>query len=116
MTAREKVVEASIRVELSQAHVMVMKNRIEACWHCGMKPKDTAGLGVGSSDLICVVPPYGRFLAIEVKRPGYTPSMVSDDQRRFQEVVRKYGGVAGIASSEDEAFELLDEARRRGGP
>ena len=113
MTAREKVVEASIRVELSQAHVMVMKNRIEACWNCRKKPLQSAGLGVGSSDLICVVPPYGRFLAIEVKRPGYTPSMVSDDQKRFMEIVRKYGGVAGIACTEDEAFALLDKARRR---
>jgi hypothetical protein len=112
MTAREKVVEASVRVELSLAHVMVMKNRIEACPHCRKSPPATTGLGVGSSDLICVVPPYGRFLAIEMKRPGYRPSDVTDDQRRFMEIVRKYNGVAGVACSEDEAFDLLSKARR----
>lgn len=69
------------------------------------------GLGLGTSDLICVVPPIGRFLGIEVKRPGYAPSRVSDNQRSWLAAVRKFGGVSGIATSVTEALALVREAR-----
>jgi hypothetical protein len=69
------------------------------------------GLGKGTSDLICIVPPHGRFLGIEVKRPKYSPSDVRDDQRSFLAVVRKFGGVSGIATCEAEALALVEEAR-----
>ena len=66
----------------------------------------------GVSDLICIVPPLGRFLAIEVKRPGYSPSDVTPDQRAFLAAVRHFGGVSGIATCVKEALLLLEEARR----
>ncbi len=69
------------------------------------------GLGLGTSDLICVVPPLGRFAGIEVKRPGYSPSRVNDNQRRWLAAVRKFGGVSGIATNEAEALALIKEAR-----
>lgn len=72
----------------------------------------STGLGTGTSDLICIVPPHGRFLAIEMKRPGYSPSDVTPAQRCFINAVRKFGGVAGVASSEAEALALLAEARQ----
>ncbi len=70
------------------------------------------GLGLGTSDLICVVPPIGRFLGIEVKRPGYAPSRVNDNQRKWLAVVRKFGGVSGIATDVAEALALVHEARQ----
>ena len=70
------------------------------------------GLGLGTSDLICVVPPLGRFLGIEVKRPGYSPSRVNDNQRAWLAVVRQFGGVSGIATSVEEALALVREARQ----
>jgi hypothetical protein len=69
------------------------------------------GLGKGTSDLICIVPPLGRFLGIEVKRPGYSPSDVRPDQRAWLEAVRKFGGISGIATCEAEALALVDQAR-----
>jgi VRR-NUC domain len=71
------------------------------------------GLGRGTSDLICIVPPLGRFLGIEVKRPGYSPSDVRDDQRKWLAVVRRFGGVSGIATCEAEALALVAEARQQ---
>lgn len=71
------------------------------------------GLGRGVSDIICIVPPHGRFLGIEVKRPKYSPSDVSDEQRAFIAAVRHFGGVAGIATSVDEALALVAEARQQ---
>ena len=70
------------------------------------------GLGLGTADLICVVPPFGRFLGIELKRPGYSPSDVSDNQRSWLAAVRRFGGVSGIATCEAEALALIREARQ----
>jgi hypothetical protein len=54
----------------------------------------------------------GRFLGIEVKRPGYVPSDVRPEQKLWLAVVRRFGGVTGIASSVEEAMALVMEARR----
>ena len=70
------------------------------------------GLGDGTSDLICIVPPLGRALAIEVKRPKYSPSDVTPDQRCFLDAVRKFGGVSGIATNVAEALALVAEAKQ----
>ena len=68
------------------------------------------GLAEGCSDIICIVPPFSRFLAIEVKRPRL--GVVSEAQRCFLAVVRRFGGVSGIATSEAEALALVEEARQ----
>ena len=71
------------------------------------------GLGEGTSDLVCIVPPFGRFLGIEVKRPKYSPSDVRPAQRCWLAAVRKFGGVSGIATNVAEALALVAEARQR---
>ncbi len=74
------------------------------------------GLGRGVADTISIVPPHGRFLAVEVKRPKYSPSDVSDDQRRWLAAVRHFGGVSGIATCVAEALALVAEARQLRSP
>lgn len=108
----ERSVEIRTRVALAAEGVLVMKHRVESCPHCGGRPKKTSGLGKGASDLICVVPPYGRVCFIEMKRPGYVPSAVSRAQRCFISVVKRFGGVSGVASSVEEALALVALARR----
>ena len=44
---------------------------------------------------------------IEMKRPGYSPSDVSDEQRAFIRAVKLFGGIAGVASSVEEAVALV---------
>ena len=107
----EREIETEVRVALSKAHLQVWKHRIELCPQCGAKPKRGQGLGLGASDLVCVVPPYGRFVAIEMKRPE-TRGDTTDEQDRWLEQVRKYGGVAGVATSVDEAFSFIELARK----
>lgn len=109
MSRLEKDIETEIRVALSKAHLQCWKNRIEACWQCRAKPKKTDGLGLGSSDLICIVPPTGRLLAIECKSER---GRTTEEQDRWLEQVRKYGGVAGVARSVEEAFALVELARK----
>lgn len=108
MKQSEKTIETLTRVELFKHGVMVKKNRIEACWQCGAKPRKTDGLGLGSSDLICCIGPSGRFMALEMKSAKGTPS---DDQLRFIEEVRRHGGLAGVCYSVEEALELLAKER-----
>jgi hypothetical protein len=100
----EKSIETKIRTALHEAGVI--------CWKHNVDNRQLhTGLGVGVSDLICIVPPIGRFLAIEIKtyRPG---SDTSEAQDRFLEQVRKFGGISGVARCVDDALALVAEARK----
>jgi hypothetical protein len=102
---REKGIEIRIRVALAAAGVLVWKHHVD-------NRSGRTGIAIGASDLICVVPPFGRFLGIEVKRPGYSPSRVRTAQTRWLAVVARFGGVSGIATSVEEAMALVELARR----
>jgi hypothetical protein len=89
-----------------------------ACWIHNIDNRNLrTGLDAkGVSDLICMVPPHGVMLAIEIKRPKYSPSDVTQDQRAFLAAVRHFGGVSGIATCEAEALALVAEARQLRSP
>lgn len=59
----------------------------------------------GISDIIGVLP-GGRFLAIEVKRPGEVPTV---EQTAFLDMVRANGGFVVIATSLDGVIRKLEE-------
>lgn len=108
----EKAIEIQIRKALTCAGIRVMKHDVQLCWSCRKKPRKTTGLGAHAADLICIVPPYGRFLAIEVKRPSNRNAKRDTPQRLWAKWTRFYGGIAGVATSVEEAFVLVNEARR----
>lgn len=84
--------------------VHVMRNNV------GRRGRVSFGLEVGSADLICVVAPHGRLLCVETKRPkGAT---ASDAQTRWLEKMRRYGAVAGVCRTPEEAIALVEEARK----
>lgn len=58
----------------------------------------------GLSDIIGLLPPKGRFLAIEVKRPGQRPT---DKQAEFIDEVNRNGGLAFVATSVKDVEESL---------
>lgn len=103
---REKPIRERVQALLIREGCLVKTHTIDN------RHTQASGLGVGTSDLICIVPPYGRFMAIEMKRPKYSPSDVTPAQRAFLVAVRHFGGVSGIATCESEALALLAEARR----
>lgn len=72
----------------------------------GLKPL-RYGLAVGSSDLIGLVRPSGRFVALEVKSPR---GQVSREQAMFLALVESMGGVARVVRSVDEARAAIEEA------
>ena len=63
---------------------------------------------VGMSDLIGIVQ-GGRWLAIECKTGK---GVLTPDQDRWQSLVRKMGGIAGVARGEEDAVRLYEEAKR----
>lgn len=67
------------------------------------------GLCVGSSDLIGLVAPHGRFLALEVKSQTGQPTPA---QSAFIAMVNAMGGVGRVVRSVDEALAAADEAAR----
>ena len=99
----ESSVKEKIRIALHEAGVIVWCHNVD-------NRRLHSGLGIGVADLICIVPPIGRFLAIEIKtyRPG---SDTSEEQDRFLEQVRKFGGVSGVARCVEDALALVKEAR-----
>jgi hypothetical protein len=70
------------------------------------RAKAEYGLAKGASDLIGIVD--GRFLALEVKVPGETPT---DDQQRFIDAINRLGGVGAVVRSVDDALEVIRRAR-----
>lgn len=77
-----------------------------------------AGLCVGSSDLVGIVsvpvrilPPdgvVGLFAGIELKVPG---NGAKPHQRKWLDVIRDLGGVAGVAHSAEEIMDILRRGR-----
>jgi hypothetical protein len=65
---------------------------------------------VGSADLLCIVAPYGRLLAVETKRPKNKAA--EEHQERWLEKARRYGAVAAVVRSPEEIGPLVELARR----
>ena len=63
----------------------------------------------GIPDILCIAPGTGRFVGIEVKRPrGY--GKATELQLKQIEKINSAGGVAGIATCEEEAIALVRKA------
>lgn len=60
----------------------------------------------GTSDILSIVPVSGRFLAVEIKRPGNEPT---EAQREFLRTIRRLGGVAVWIDDLKELERLLKE-------
>lgn len=60
----------------------------------------------GSADIIGIMAPYGRFLAVETKAPD---GVLSEQQERFRDMVIAMGGVYIVARS---AFDAIDQLKR----
>lgn len=70
--------------------------------------KIMAGLCRGSSDLIAIHSPSGRFVGIELKVEG---GRVDPEQKLFLDLITRMGGYAGVAYSMDELVEHVRKIR-----
>lgn len=66
------------------------------------------GLCVGSADIVGILGPTGRFIALEVKTET---GRVAHAQSQFLNVVRSRGGFAAVVRSVDDAIAAITRAR-----
>ncbi len=74
----------------------------------GQRYRQRFGLAVGSSDLVGILAPAGRMVALEVKTPR---GRVTPEQDLFLALVRRRGGFAAVVRSVDDATSALARAR-----
>ena len=96
----EKAIVASIFRALKARGVWAVKT------HGG--PYQISGL----PDIIAIAPTTGRFLGIEVKRPGI--GRITELQKVTLSRIETAGGVAGVAYSVEDALALLEKAETEG--
>ena len=60
----------------------------------------------GVSDILGLIHPSGRMIALEVKTPARR-SKLTLDQKYFLDHIKQYGGVAGVVTSLHDAEELM---------
>ena len=68
------------------------------------------GLAVGAADIIGIMGPAGRFIAIEVKTDE---GRLSEQQEHWGATVTKRGGVYVVVRSVAEALRAVAEARKK---
>jgi len=66
------------------------------------------GLAVGSADLIGILAPAGRLVALEVKT---ATGRTTPEQDLFLDLVRRRGGFAAVVRSADDALAAIVRAR-----
>jgi len=111
---RESSIQDEIRFALSQIPGLVLwRNNVGVARHFDTRThreySTRYGLAKGSADLVGIL--NGRFIALEIKRPGQRPSR---DQQLWLDLVRTYGGFAAVVTSVDDAFAAIERARNGG--
>lgn len=106
----EAVVQNAIRKALGlEPGLILWRNNVghvEYWKEDGSKVEFNYGLETGSADLVGCLD--GRFVALEVKRPG---GVQSDEQIAWAERVRFNGGFYAVVKSVDEARAAIARAR-----
>lgn len=103
----EAEIQRAIRLRLAATgKVLLFRNNVGVGEFQGQRVR--FGLLRGSSDLIGLIKPSGRFFALEVKRPGKKPTK---EQEMFMKLVRSFGGHAACVDSVEKAVLELDIAQ-----
>lgn len=109
---KEPQIQDAVRLALGKVNDLVLwRNNVGAAQHWNGREVETVkyGLANGSADLVGVLAPSGRWVALEVKAPK---GRTTDEQDRWLALVRKMGGFACVVHSVEEALAALDRARK----
>lgn len=110
MSKLERDIQAEIMLALGRKYRLWRSNsgkwRVvdKPCARCAQRARWIEGAPTGCADLVGIGP-NGRFLGVEVKRPGETQS---DEQINFEAMVRTHGGIYVVAHSRDEALDKIE--------
>lgn len=104
----EAEIQQQIRLALGRESDLVLWRNTVGVGTMADGSKQRFGLAVGSSDLIGILAPTGRFVALEVKSEK---GRMRDEQRLFLDLVRARGGFAAVVRSVEDARAALERAR-----
>ena len=111
MTSEAEILRA-IRLEVGgRDDVVLWRNSAGIAEHTDRRGRSTKvpyGLCKGAADLIGIIKPSGRFLAIEVKTAR---GKLRPEQANFLRLVESSGGVAGVARSVAEAHAIVNAGK-----
>lgn len=100
---KESRIQDEIRLALGRVPGLVLwRNNVGLAEMHGRKVRFGVG-GPGGADLIGVF--NGRFVAVEIKTPT---GRQSEEQRTFQQLVEKKGGIYVVLHSVDEALAWME--------
>lgn len=105
---KEREVLHDIREALGLEHDLVMWRNNTGMLRDERGTPVRYGLAIGSSDLVGILGPSGRWFALEVKTET---GRLTVEQIRWIELVRRMGGFAACVRSVDEARAALGRAR-----
>jgi hypothetical protein len=120
----ESEIQSAVRLLVGQLpDVRIWRNSVgelPASYGQGRKGRVKFGLCNGSSDLVGIVAPSGRWLCLEIKEEDWRPALPTNrklfkheqDQRDWIAVVEAFGGVGGFVTCEAEAMALVERARK----
>ena len=109
MTSEAQIQRAILAALGSRPDVRIFRNDVGMAVDPRTRQHVRFGLCVGSSDLIGIVAPRGRLLALEVKSANGAATAA---QLAFIAMVNQLGGVGRIVRSVAEAQQAADEAAR----
>lgn len=109
MSNPETVLQQEIRLALGRERDLTLWRNSTGAARTQDGRMQKFGLARGSSDLIGILAPSGRMVALEVKTPA---GRATDEQTMFLELVRAKGGFGAIVRSVDEARSALERARK----
>jgi len=103
----ERNLQHEIRLALgTDTRVVLFRNTTGFYKHEGRSISYGVG-GPGGADLLGMLSPSGRFVALEIKTDR---GQLTDDQERFLNLVRRRGGFATVVRSVDDARAAIDRA------
>lgn len=105
---QEREVQHAIRLALGRAPDLTLWRNNTGALKDATGRLVRYGLAVGSADLIGILAPAGRLVALEVKTAS---GRTTADQDLFLDLVRRRGGFAAVVRSADDALAALDRAR-----
>ena len=106
---RERNIQDDIRKAIPPSLAVLWRNNVGMREDMGPDfaiRRTRFGLFKGSSDLIGIRKRDGRFIALEVKKPGEEPTPEQED---FMRIVRGGGGIVAVVTSVQEALRAIRE-------
>jgi hypothetical protein len=105
---KESQIQAAIRVALGKLpDVRLWRNHVGAVQAID-GTTHRFGLAVGSADLVGILAPSGRMIALECKSET---GRLRPEQRAWLQLVRDAGGFAAVVRSAEEALAAVERAR-----